>query len=181
MDFLKWYKHKIISSDLEPSENVWERIQEHLSIERSWNAIEKNLSKKTAHKRIKYTSISASLLLFILLGGSWFVQNDNKPFDMPTATHDLKQIEKSNIQVKSNTKLATIKKTDLNEINNNTKQDQPYLNEDINIVNNEIAIEDKIINRIERKLSKLKHQQISYGDSILHNLIIAQSYNQNEY
>jgi hypothetical protein len=185
MDFLKWYKHKIMSNDLEPSEHIWEGIQEHLSIERSWNAIEKNLAKKTVHRRIKYTSIAASFLILISIGSYWYTQTTNKQIEIQPITQELNQIEKSNIEVESKIENVDVEYSELNKIKNvNINQHRSYFSENINLSKNDLSKKANIIDRneiTENELLKLQNKLISFDDSTHYNLILANSYNQNKF
>lgn len=51
MDFLKWYKNKIESGNLEPPESVWENVQDQLDIDHSWQKINAHLEQKATVKR----------------------------------------------------------------------------------------------------------------------------------
>ncbi|MEA2105951.1 MAG: hypothetical protein U9P82_04440 [Bacteroidota bacterium] len=72
MDFLKWYKNKIESGNLEPPESVWENVQDQLDIDHSWQKINAHLEQKATVKRQFWYAAAAGLLIFILAGGYWW-------------------------------------------------------------------------------------------------------------
>lgn len=72
MDFLKWYKNKIETGNLEPPESVWENVQDQLDIDHSWQKINAHLEQKATVKRQFWYAAAAGLLIFILAGGYWW-------------------------------------------------------------------------------------------------------------
>src|SRR6056297_3030168 len=77
MDFLKWYKNKIESGNLEPPESVWENVQDQLDIDHSWQKINAHLEQKATVKRQFWYAAAAGLLIFILAGGYWWYSSNS--------------------------------------------------------------------------------------------------------
>ncbi|MGM0408685.1 MAG: hypothetical protein ACQERU_11925 [Bacteroidota bacterium] len=78
MNFLKWYKNKVESGNLEPPETVWENVQDQLDIDYSWQQINAHLEQKTGVKRQFWYAAAAGLLIFIMAGGGyWWFSSDN--------------------------------------------------------------------------------------------------------
>ena len=64
MDFLKWYKNTVESSDLDPPENTWENIQDKLDIDNSWEVIDNYLNKRD--RFVARVKIAAAASLFVI-------------------------------------------------------------------------------------------------------------------
>src|SRR6056297_978996 len=77
MDFLKWYKNKIESSNLEPPESVWENVQDQLDIDNSWQKISSHLEQNAVPGRKLWYAVAAGLLMLIMAGGYWWFSSDN--------------------------------------------------------------------------------------------------------
>ena len=64
MDFLKWYKNTVKSSDLDPPENTWDNIQDQLDIDNSWQVIDNYLNKRDSF--VARVRIAAAASLFVI-------------------------------------------------------------------------------------------------------------------
>lgn len=71
MDFLKWYRNKIESSELEPPVNTWDNIQDELDIDNSWQLIDSYLTERTRFIARLRISVAASILLLTMAGAGW--------------------------------------------------------------------------------------------------------------
>ncbi|MBI9054951.1 MAG: hypothetical protein JEY96_14095 [Bacteroidales bacterium] len=121
MDFIKWYKTKIDQSNLEPSEVVWEGIQDALDIDHSWHFINNHLKNQAVIRRRKVYAIAASLLLFISFGSYWLYNNTYETNKIEQLVQEVVIAEKSiynksgNIVAKSTNEL--IKENVIEKIN----------------------------------------------------------------
>jgi len=71
MDFLKWYKNKVESNNLDPPANTWDNIQDQLDIDNSWQAIDNYLNRQamlTARLRI---TAAASVFVLTVAAAGW--------------------------------------------------------------------------------------------------------------
>jgi hypothetical protein len=70
MDFLKWYKNTVESSDLEPPENTWENIQDQLDIDNSWQVIDNYLNKRDRFvARVRIAAAASLIVVAVTAGG----------------------------------------------------------------------------------------------------------------
>jgi hypothetical protein len=93
MDFLKWYKNKVESNELEPPEIVWENIQDDLDINQSWQFINNHLSKKSVAKRNYYSAIAASILVLLSLGSYWFLNSFDEQREFKSIVENVTKAE----------------------------------------------------------------------------------------
>lgn len=68
MDFFKWYKNIVESSQEEPPSDVWEEIQDELDVDIVWHNLGNNLSKSKRRIMFYKMAAAASVLLVIGLG-----------------------------------------------------------------------------------------------------------------
>ncbi|MDT8402535.1 MAG: hypothetical protein RQ743_12640 [Bacteroidales bacterium] len=87
MDLLKWYKAKVESSDLDPPLNNWDKIQDQLDIDNSWQAIDSYLDRRDRFVARLRISAAAGLLALTLAGAGWiyFSMTEKDEFQELTA------------------------------------------------------------------------------------------------
>ncbi|MEA1886844.1 MAG: hypothetical protein U9N72_06520 [Bacteroidota bacterium] len=71
MNFLKWYRNKIESSELDPPVGTWDNIQDQLDIDNSWELIDSYLNRRTRFIARLRISVAASLLVLTMAGAGW--------------------------------------------------------------------------------------------------------------
>ncbi len=104
MDFLKWYKNKVESNELEPPEEVWENIEDDLDINQSWLLINNHLSEKSAIKRKYYLAIAASILVLFSVAGYWFLNSAKQQKEFLSIVENIYEAENDILKEKTNTK-----------------------------------------------------------------------------
>ncbi|MFC2151852.1 hypothetical protein ACFLSE_04925 [Bacteroidota bacterium] len=93
MDFLKWYKYRIESNEVDPPGFIWENIQDELDIDQTWNTINDHLVKKSANRRNRVLAIAASVMILIFAGTYWLLKPDVSQRNFQTLTEEVKQVE----------------------------------------------------------------------------------------
>ena len=82
MNFLKWYRNKIESSELYPPVDTWDNIQDQLDVDNSWQVIDSYLNRRARLIARLRISVAASLLVFTVAGAGWIyfstVSSDNQ-------------------------------------------------------------------------------------------------------
>ena len=124
MDFVKWYKNKIESNDLNPPEFIWENIQDELDIHQSWQVINNHLEHKNSIKRNRVIAIAASLLIFISAGTYWILKPDAQIHDFQELTTEVNSAEKTILESKDT---PAIKIVNINTQSVEEKADKNYL------------------------------------------------------
>ncbi len=80
MDFIKWYKHIIESSEEEPPAKVWQEIENELDVDAVWVDIEKNLSGGVRKRMMVMMTAAATVLLIISVGTLLFLNLRDQDF-----------------------------------------------------------------------------------------------------
>ena len=134
MDFLKWYKNKVESGNLEPPESIWENVQDQLDIDQSWQKINAHLEHKAAVKRQYWYAAAAGLIIFIMAGGYWWFKSNNMYLEKQLAEktivveNDIHEpvIEENNNEIpKKENSIEAIKEKDL--LHHTTEQESAQL------------------------------------------------------
>jgi len=92
MDFLKWYKNTVESNDLVPHLSTWDKIQDELDIDNSWEAIESYLNRRTSFIAGLRISVAASLMVLTLAGAGWIYFSTIRP-DKQRGTSEILLVE----------------------------------------------------------------------------------------
>jgi hypothetical protein len=71
MDLLKWYKNIFESNELDPPGKTWDRIQDQLDIDNSWQVIDRSLKERSRATLRLRIAAAASLLVLVAAGASW--------------------------------------------------------------------------------------------------------------
>ena len=83
MNFLKWYRNIIESSDLAPPDNTWSNIQDQLDIDNSWQVIDNYLNRREKIFTKLRISAAASLLILTVAGAGLVYFTAIKPNRLP--------------------------------------------------------------------------------------------------
>jgi len=87
MDFLKWYRTKVESNDLDPPDVIWDNIQDELDLNQSWQLINKHLDRKAVIRRNRIWAAAAGILVLISLSSLWFLNDNVKDLEIQDTTN----------------------------------------------------------------------------------------------
>ncbi|NOQ25462.1 MAG: hypothetical protein GQ564_08885 [Bacteroidales bacterium] len=174
MDFLKWYKNKVESNNLEPPEVVWENIQDDLDINQSWHLINNHLSEKSIAKRNYYLAIAASILVLFSVGSYWFLNSGEEQREFKAIVEIVNKAENNILEEKISTK-NTLSVEETSQFQNELNETK---NQDVFIAENAIFEEDLSIDSQVDNNEKLSGILDSY--SKIDSKIILLNYKLNE-
>lgn len=178
MSFLKWYKYKIESNEIEPPESIWENIQDELDICQSWEKIDEYLDSRSAVKRNYIIAMAASFLVLLSVGTYWFLKPDIRQMKFRTLVENRIELEKNEM---SDTKIIESKllvnkeiqnQRNISEIDIKSKEKlEKTDNKDISIYElNENINKEQNLNKV--LLAKLEYRNISIDDNLNDEIII---------
>jgi len=179
MDFLKWYKNRILSSELEPPADTWNQIQDQLDIDSSWNAINSQLAQQSRSRRLKFISVAASFVFLISIG-SYFLFNTSPIIkDTYVYVQDLnKTVEKaSESAISDRTEIAK------NIIPNNSNISNDIISSIYQPIDNkDLVKEQHVIKNMQydQEITKLTYKTTSFDDTARNTLLIAKTYKPQE-
>lgn len=174
MDFLKWYKNKVESNELEPPEVVWENIQDDLDINQSWRVIHNHLSEKSIAKRKYYLAIAASILVLFSVGSYWFLNSGEKQREFKSIVEVVNKAENDILKEKISAKnTLIIEKT--SQFQNELTKSQ---NQNVFIAEN--AIFEEILPIDNQKHNNNKHFEVLDSSLKVDSEIILLNCNLNE-